>query len=115
MDEEMGRGLQMKHQDELIGEEGTYKKRIGLNRFKVPTQSTSKNKFVDAQSDSLSTIPRSKEEHEELDLLNNNFSERLDEVNKNTCLSERKENQLRREIQKRRLKTKTRSTKIKSD
>ncbi|GET61734.1 hypothetical protein GLOIN_2v1774312 [Rhizophagus irregularis DAOM 181602=DAOM 197198] len=36
----MGRGLQMKHQDELIGEE---------------------------------------KEHEELDLLNNNFSERLDE------------------------------------
>ncbi|PKY47711.1 hypothetical protein RhiirA4_463067 [Rhizophagus irregularis] len=88
MDEEIGRGFQMKHQDELIGEEDAYKKRIGLNRFKVPTQSTSKDKFVDAQSDSLSTIPRSKEVHEELDLLNNNFSKRLDEIRHKIVRSE---------------------------
>ncbi|PKY57759.1 hypothetical protein RhiirA4_479081 [Rhizophagus irregularis] len=30
----------------------------------------------------LSTIPRSKEEHEELDDLNNKFSERLDKMEK---------------------------------
>jgi hypothetical protein len=34
MEEDLGKGLKMKSQDELIGEEGTYKKRIGINRFK---------------------------------------------------------------------------------
>ncbi|CAB4427974.1 unnamed protein product [Rhizophagus irregularis] len=78
MDEDMGKGLQIKSQDELIGEEGTYKKRFGVNRFKVQTQTNSKDKFVDAQSEPLSTIPRTKEEHEELDNLNNDFSKRLE-------------------------------------
>ncbi|GBC52144.1 hypothetical protein RhiirA5_429074 [Rhizophagus irregularis] len=39
-------------------------------------------KFVDALSSHLSTTPRSKEEHEELDDLNNKFSERLDKLEK---------------------------------
>ncbi|GBC34046.2 uncharacterized protein OCT59_019071 [Rhizophagus irregularis] len=69
MEEDMGKGLQMKSQDELIGEE---------------------DRFVDAKSDVLSTIPRTKEEHEELNVLNNNFSERLEEVNKISSLPEEK-------------------------
>ncbi|CAB4436001.1 unnamed protein product [Rhizophagus irregularis] len=36
----------------------------------------------DALSSHLSTTPRSKEEHEELDDLNNKFSERLDKLEK---------------------------------
>ncbi|PKK77293.1 hypothetical protein RhiirC2_771523 [Rhizophagus irregularis] len=51
MEEEMGKRLQIKSQDELIGEEGL--------------------------SDPISTIPRTQEEHEELDKLNEYFSERL--------------------------------------
>ncbi|PKB97720.1 hypothetical protein RhiirA5_384452 [Rhizophagus irregularis] len=82
MDDDLGKGLQMKSQDELIGKDGTYKKRFGINRFKVPTQTKRKDEFVGAQSDPISTIPRTEEEHEELDSLNNNFSNRLDEVNK---------------------------------
>ncbi|PKC05434.1 hypothetical protein RhiirA5_420920 [Rhizophagus irregularis] len=74
----MGKGLQMKSQDKLIGE-------------RVPAQTTSKDKFVDAKSDLLSTIPRTKEEHEELDNLNNNFSERLEDLNKKTSFPEGKE------------------------
>ncbi|CAB4432493.1 unnamed protein product [Rhizophagus irregularis] len=70
MEEEMGKGLQIKSQDELIGEEGLYRKRIGLNKFKVPIPSKSEDKFVDARSDPISTIPRTQEEHEELDKLN---------------------------------------------
>ncbi|GBC32737.2 hypothetical protein GLOIN_2v1767547 [Rhizophagus irregularis DAOM 181602=DAOM 197198] len=66
MEEDMGKGLQMKSQDELI------------------------DKFVDAKSDLLSTIPRTKEEHEELDNLNNNFSERLEDLNKKTSFPEGK-------------------------
>lgn len=47
---------------------GYIKKSTGKNRFRVPTATTSKgDTFVDAQSSPLSTIPRSKEEHEELD------------------------------------------------
>uniref|UniRef100_U9TQF4 Uncharacterized protein n=4 Tax=Rhizophagus irregularis TaxID=588596 RepID=U9TQF4_RHIID len=82
MDDDLGKGLQMKSQDELIGKDGTYKKRFGINRFKVPTQTKRKDEFVDAQSDPISTIPRTEEEHEELDSLNNNFSNRLDKVSK---------------------------------
>jgi hypothetical protein len=75
MDEDMDSGLQMKSQEDLIGSNGVYKKRIGINKFRVPTATTSKgDKFVDAQSSPLSTIPRSKEEHEEMDNLNDNFS-----------------------------------------
>ncbi|EXX63199.1 uncharacterized protein OCT59_025381 [Rhizophagus irregularis] len=80
------------NKDELIGAEGTYKKRTGVNRFKVPMQSIYKgDKFVDAKSDLLSTIPRTKEEHEELDNLNNNFSARLDELRKGKDLPGEKE------------------------
>ncbi|PKY49639.1 hypothetical protein RhiirA4_465708 [Rhizophagus irregularis] len=80
MDEEnMDNGLKIKSQDELIGENGTYKKRVGINRFKIPGQ-TKKDEFVDAPSDHISTIPRTLEEHEELDNLNNNFKGRLEEL-----------------------------------
>jgi hypothetical protein len=83
MEEDIGRGLQMKDQDELIGKDGVFKKRTGFTKFSVPTHTTSKgDKFVNALSGSLSTIPRSKEEHEELDDLNNKFSERLDKIEK---------------------------------
>ncbi|PKY52981.1 hypothetical protein RhiirA4_485951 [Rhizophagus irregularis] len=59
MDEDMGKGLQMKSQEELIGTNGVYKKRTGINKFRVPTAATSKgDNFVDAQSSPLSTIPR---------------------------------------------------------
>ncbi|UZO02390.1 uncharacterized protein OCT59_020871 [Rhizophagus irregularis] len=48
----------------------------------VSTHATSSDgeQFVDALTAPLSTIPRSKEEHEELDELNNKFSERLDKM-----------------------------------
>ncbi|PKY48883.1 hypothetical protein RhiirA4_464608 [Rhizophagus irregularis] len=91
MNEDMGKSLQMKGQDELIGKDGVYKKRTGINKFKVPAQTTSKSeKFVNAQTCPLSTIPRSKEEHEELDDLNNKFSERLDKMEKVDLQEERK-------------------------
>ncbi|PKC12349.1 hypothetical protein RhiirA5_410921 [Rhizophagus irregularis] len=67
MEEDLGKGLKIKLQDELIGEEGTYKRTTGINRFKVPAQTNKKDKFVDARSDILSTIPRMKEEHQALD------------------------------------------------
>ncbi|CAB4417780.1 unnamed protein product [Rhizophagus irregularis] len=82
MEEDLGKGLKIKLQDELIGEEGTYKRTTGINRFKVPAQTNKKDKFVDARSDILSTIPRMKEEHQALNDLNNNFSERLDKIKK---------------------------------
>ncbi|UZO23893.1 uncharacterized protein OCT59_016222 [Rhizophagus irregularis] len=50
-------------------------------KFKVPQQ-TKKDKFVDAKSDLISTIPRTQDEHEELDVLNENFKERLEELDK---------------------------------
>ncbi|PKY55033.1 hypothetical protein RhiirA4_474229 [Rhizophagus irregularis] len=84
MDESLGEGLKIKSQDELIGEEETYKKKFGINRFKLPQQastSKAKDKFYDAPSDPISTMTL--EEHEELDNLNKNFSKNLEEVNKN--------------------------------
>ncbi|PKY30953.1 hypothetical protein RhiirB3_392960 [Rhizophagus irregularis] len=94
MEEDMGKGLQMKSQDELIGEEGTYRDQIDLKcqrKQHLPYKKRmAKDRFVDAKSDVLSTIPRTKEEHEELNVLNNNFSERLEEVNKISSLPEEK-------------------------
>jgi hypothetical protein len=75
----MENGLKIKSQDELIGENGTYKKRFGINRFKIPQQNK-KDEFVDAPTDPISTIPRTLEEHEELDTLNSTFKERLEEL-----------------------------------
>jgi hypothetical protein len=77
--------LKIKSQDELIGNNGTYKKRFGINRFKIPQQNT-KDKFVDAPTDLISTIPRTLEEHEELDTLNTNFKGRLEELSKTPSL-----------------------------
>jgi hypothetical protein len=71
-----GKGLIMKNQDELIGTEGTYKKRIGVNRFKVPMQPTSKG-----------------EKSNLIFNLNNNFSERLEYLNKNENLPDTKDKQ----------------------
>ncbi|PKY56072.1 hypothetical protein RhiirA4_549063 [Rhizophagus irregularis] len=82
--------LKIKLQDELIGDNGTYKPQRGINRFKVPTQTISKDKFVDARTELLSTIPRTEEEHRELDDLNNNFSGRLEDLDKNKRLPEEK-------------------------
>ncbi|CAB4412282.1 unnamed protein product [Rhizophagus irregularis] len=48
-EDKIGDGLKIKLQDELIGEEGTYKKKVGSNKFKVPMQTKSKDKFVDAR------------------------------------------------------------------
>ncbi|CAB4442377.1 unnamed protein product [Rhizophagus irregularis] len=76
---DVGKGLQMKSQDELIGDGGTYKKRFGINRFKLPQQ-MAKNKVVDARTDQISTIPRTLEEHEELDALNSSFKGRLEDI-----------------------------------
>ncbi|CAB4409249.1 unnamed protein product [Rhizophagus irregularis] len=71
MEEDLGKGLKMKSQDELI------------------------DKFVDAKSEILSTIPRTQEEHEEPDNLNNNFSERLEELEKESSLPNEKGNKKR--------------------
>ncbi|CAB4432519.1 unnamed protein product [Rhizophagus irregularis] len=73
--------IPIKSQDELISENGTYKKRFGINRFKIPQQNT-KDEFVDAPTDQISTIPRTLEEHEELDKLNINFKGRLEDLEK---------------------------------
>ncbi|PKK66414.1 hypothetical protein RhiirC2_784821 [Rhizophagus irregularis] len=67
-EDDINRGLKIKSQDELIGDEGT-----------------------DAKSDILSTIPRTEEEHAELDALNNNFSNRLNEITKISDLPKKKE------------------------
>ncbi|RGB28630.1 hypothetical protein C1646_767578 [Rhizophagus diaphanus] len=69
----------MKGQDELIGIDGICKKRTGINRFKVPAQTISKSRCPTCP---LSTMPKSKEEHEELDDLNDNFSRRLEDTEK---------------------------------
>ncbi|PKC66854.1 hypothetical protein RhiirA1_441485 [Rhizophagus irregularis] len=90
MEEDLGKGLKIKLQDELIGDNGMYKPQRGINRFKVPTQTISKDKFVDARTELLSTIPRTEEEHRELDDLNNNFSGRLEDLDKNKRLPEEK-------------------------
>ncbi|PKK59742.1 hypothetical protein RhiirC2_794392 [Rhizophagus irregularis] len=62
-------------------------------RFKVPTQ-TKKDKFVDAQSDILSTIPRTEEEHADFDALNNNFSDRLNKIEKKLDLPKGKDKKM---------------------
>ncbi|RGB40659.1 hypothetical protein C1646_753101 [Rhizophagus diaphanus] len=60
MDEDIGKGPQMKSQEELMGKDGVYRKRTG-----------------------------SKEEHEELDDLNSKFSERLDKMTNRTNQEEK--------------------------
>ncbi|PKC54211.1 hypothetical protein RhiirA1_477749 [Rhizophagus irregularis] len=92
MEEDLGKGLKIKLQDELIGDKGTYKRKTGINRFKTPTQ-TKKDKFVDAQSDILSTIPRT-EEHADFDALNNNFSDRLNKIEKKIDLPKGKDKKI---------------------
>ncbi|GBC31081.2 uncharacterized protein OCT59_016154 [Rhizophagus irregularis] len=81
-EDNMENGLKIKSQDELISENGTYKKRFGINKFNIPQKP--KDGFVDVPTDLISTIPRSSEEHEELDNLNNNFKERLEELKMTT-------------------------------
>ncbi|PKY51107.1 hypothetical protein RhiirA4_424271 [Rhizophagus irregularis] len=49
------------------------------------------DKFVDAKSDILSTIPRTQEEHKELNNLNNSFSERLEDLEEGSSLPNEKE------------------------
>ncbi|PKK58319.1 hypothetical protein RhiirC2_796507 [Rhizophagus irregularis] len=71
--------------------------KIGINSFKVPTQTKSKDKFVDAKSDILSTIPTTEEEHIELDELNNNFSERLEKIGKTSSLPRKKDKKVEEE------------------
>ncbi|PKB92891.1 hypothetical protein RhiirA5_443039 [Rhizophagus irregularis] len=93
MVEDLGKGLKIKLQDELIGDKGTYKRKTGINRFKVPTQ-TKKDKFVDAQSDILSTILRTEEEHADFDALNNNFSDRLNKIEKKLDLPKGKDKKM---------------------
>ncbi|EXX51833.1 uncharacterized protein OCT59_005810 [Rhizophagus irregularis] len=70
MDEDIGKGLQTKSQKELIGKDGVYRK-TGINKFSVPTHT------------------KSKEEHEELDDLNNKFSESLDKMTNKTNQEEK--------------------------
>ncbi|PKY58618.1 hypothetical protein RhiirA4_480687 [Rhizophagus irregularis] len=50
-----------------------------------------KSQDEDAKSDILSAIPRTEEEHAELDALNNNFSNRLNEITKISDLPKKKE------------------------
>ncbi|RGB41438.1 hypothetical protein C1646_752113 [Rhizophagus diaphanus] len=73
MEEGIGQGLQMKGQDEL------YRERW------------------DAPSCPLSTIPRSKEEHDALDELNNKFSERLEKIEDNCNKSDVNEESTQKE------------------
>lgn len=89
MEEAIEDGLKMKSQDELIGKEGVCRKRINTTKFSVPIHTTSEGeKFVDAPTVPLLMIPRNKEEHEELDDLNNKFSKRLDKMkDKETFIS----------------------------
>ncbi|PKY34230.1 hypothetical protein RhiirB3_453751 [Rhizophagus irregularis] len=64
--------------------EAIYRSTMDEDMEYLATAATSKcDNFVDAQSSPLSTIPRSKEEHEELDNLNSNFTSRLEEITVN--------------------------------
>ncbi|PKY28730.1 hypothetical protein RhiirB3_445049 [Rhizophagus irregularis] len=87
-EENMENGLKIKSQDELITENGTYKKRFGINKFNIPQKP--KDGFVDATTDLISTVPRTSEEHDELDNLNNKFKERLDELKTTTTTTQKK-------------------------
>ncbi|PKY36425.1 hypothetical protein RhiirB3_458993 [Rhizophagus irregularis] len=87
-EENMENGLKIKSQDELITENGTYKKRFGINKFNIPQKP--KDGFVDATTDLISTVSRTSEEHDELDNLNNKFKERLDELTMTTDMTQRK-------------------------
>ncbi|PKC11643.1 hypothetical protein RhiirA5_373694 [Rhizophagus irregularis] len=78
----------MKGQDELIGKDGVFmKRRIGnaINNISV-TSVSEDEQFEDALSSPkmfiLSMIPRSKEEHDEFNNMNNEFSERLNKLEK---------------------------------
>jgi hypothetical protein len=78
----------MKGQDELIGKNGIFmKRRIGnaINNISV-TSVSEDEQFEDALSSPkmfiLSMIPRSKEEHEEFNNMNNEFSERSNKLEK---------------------------------
>ncbi|CAB4435038.1 unnamed protein product [Rhizophagus irregularis] len=82
-EENMENGLKIKSQDELISGNGTYKKWFGINKFNIPQKP--KDGFVDAHTDLISTIPRTIEEHKELDNLNNDFKERLEELDTATA------------------------------
>ncbi|EXX69090.1 uncharacterized protein OCT59_017856 [Rhizophagus irregularis] len=56
--------------------------------FNIPQKP--KDGFVDAPTDLISTIPRSSEEHEELDNLNNSFKERLEDLTMTTTATTRR-------------------------
>ncbi|PKK55509.1 hypothetical protein RhiirC2_802219 [Rhizophagus irregularis] len=64
--------------------EAIYRSTMDEDMEYLATAATSKgDNFVDAQSSPLFTIPRSKEEHEELDNLNSNFTSRLEGITVN--------------------------------
>ncbi|EXX75666.1 uncharacterized protein OCT59_009081 [Rhizophagus irregularis] len=87
MEEDMGKGLQMKDQDEIIGKNGIFTKLRRRTTNDGAHASSEDEQFEDApQSPKLSavsTVPRSKEELENFDKLNNTFSERINQLNVN--------------------------------
>ncbi|RGB29988.1 hypothetical protein C1646_765927 [Rhizophagus diaphanus] len=86
MEEEIGKGLQMKGQDEIIGKDGKFiKLRCGNSIVQDNALPLSEDEqFEDALTSpklkAISTVPRSKEEHENYNNLNTEFSKRMNEI-----------------------------------
>ncbi|RGB36316.1 hypothetical protein C1646_667045 [Rhizophagus diaphanus] len=87
MEEDMGKGLQMKDQDEIIGKNGIFTKLRRRTTNDGAHASSEDEQFEDApQSPKLSAVstePRNKEELENFDKLNNTFGERINQLNVN--------------------------------
>uniref|UniRef100_U9UNN9 Uncharacterized protein n=1 Tax=Rhizophagus irregularis (strain DAOM 181602 / DAOM 197198 / MUCL 43194) TaxID=747089 RepID=U9UNN9_RHIID len=91
MEEDMGKGLQMKGQDEIIGKNGVLTKLRGRDVTSEGVYHISEDKqFIDAPTSPklsaalVSTVPRSKEERKNYNKLNEEFSERIEKINDGT-------------------------------
>ncbi|PKY25352.1 hypothetical protein RhiirB3_440258 [Rhizophagus irregularis] len=99
MEEDMGKGLQMKGQDEIIGKNGVLTKLRGRDVTSEGVYHISEDKqFIDAPTSPklsaalVSTVPRSKEERENYNKLNEEFSERIEKINDGTLATSLKSN-----------------------
>ncbi|POG79464.1 hypothetical protein GLOIN_2v1765429 [Rhizophagus irregularis DAOM 181602=DAOM 197198] len=99
MEEDMGKGLQMKGQDEIIGKNGVLTKLRGRDVTSEGVYHISEDKqFIDAPTSPklsaalVSTVPRSKEERKNYNKLNEEFSERIEKINDGTLATSLKSN-----------------------
>ncbi|CAB4410262.1 unnamed protein product [Rhizophagus irregularis] len=88
MEEDMGKGLQMKDQDEIIGKNGKFTK----VRYRDTTNNSARSSSEDEQFEdvltspklpAVSTVSRSNEEIEDYTRLNNEFSNRISKISDN--------------------------------